>query len=136
MALATFGEAKLIEDPNLFYAVAVVQPGQQPEKVQQELIAQIERLKTEPVTDEELERAKRQFARDYILGRETDQQKALDLAHAIVIHNDIKTADGEFDLFQNVTAADVQRVAKTYFTQENRTLLTIMPKKTTTGGGR
>jgi zinc protease len=128
MALASFGEAKLIENPNLFYAVAIVQPGQQPDRVLQELIAQVEKLKTEPVTAAELERAKRQFARDYILGRETIQQKALDLAHAIVIHDDIKTADGEFDLFQNVTVADVQRMARTYFTTENRTVLTIMPK--------
>ena len=53
-----------------------------------------------------------QWARDYILGRETVQEKALHLAHAIVIHNDVRTADGEFDLFQNVTVADVQRVAR------------------------
>jgi len=45
-----------------------------------------------------------------------------------VIHNDITSADGEFDLFQNVTVADVQRVARTYFTAANRTVLTIMPK--------
>ncbi len=38
------------------------------------------------------------------------------LAHAVVIHNDIKTADGEFDIFQNISVADVQRVARTYFT--------------------
>jgi zinc protease len=135
MALATEGEAKLVEHPNLFYAVAIVQPGQQPAKVQQELVAQIERLKTEPVTAAELERAKRQFARDYILGRETIQQKALDLAHAIVIHNDITTADGEFDLFQHVTIADVQRMARTYFRAENRTLLTILPKAAAASAG-
>ena len=82
------------------------------------LQTEIDRVKTEGVTAEELSRAKRQFARDYILGRETVQQKALHLAHAVVIHNDIKTADGEFDLFQNVTLADVQRVARTYFTPE------------------
>jgi len=92
-------------------------------------------VKTEGVTPAELSRAKRQFARDYILGRDTVQQKALHLAHAIVIHNDIKTADGEFDLFQNVTVADVQRVAKTYFTPESRMLLTIMPKGPGSGGG-
>jgi zinc protease len=91
-------------------------------------------VKTEGVTAEELNRAKRQWARDYILGRETVQQKALHLAHAVVIHNDIKTADGEFDLFQNVTLADVQRVAKTYFTPESRMLLTILPKGATQGG--
>ncbi len=128
MALAAFGEAKLIEHPNLFYAVAIVQPGRKPEEVQKELLAQLDRVKTEGVTAEELSRAKRQWARDYILGRETVQQKALHLAHAVVIHNDIKTADGEFDLFQNVTLADVQRVAKTYFTPESRMLLTILPK--------
>ena len=134
MAVAAFGEAKLIEHPNLFYAVAIVQPGRKPEEVQKELVAQLDRVKTEGVTAEELSRAKRQWARDYILGRETIQQKALHLAHAVVIHNDIKTADGEFDLFQNVTIADVQRVAKTYFTPESRMLLTIMPRGATQGG--
>ena len=85
-------------------------------------------MTTEPVTDHELQRAKNQFARDYILGRETNQQKALQLAHAAVIHNDITTADGEFEIFQGITAADIQRVAKTYFTPTNRLVITIMPK--------
>jgi zinc protease len=128
VALAAFGEAKLIEHPNLLFAVAIVQPGADPAAVQQELLRQIDRVKTDGVTAEELNRAKRQFARDYILGRESVRQKALHLGHAVVIHNDIRTADGEFDLFQNVTLADVQRVANTYFTPENRMLLTVMPR--------
>src|SRR5690606_24104130 len=33
LALAAFGEAKLIEDPNLFYAVAIVAPGRSNETV-------------------------------------------------------------------------------------------------------
>ena len=66
-------------------------------------IAELDRLKAEPITEHELQRTKNQFARDYILGRESNQQKALQLAHAVVIHNDIKTADGEFDIFQNIT---------------------------------
>ncbi len=135
IALAAFGEAKLIEHPNLFYAVAVVDRGQQPDNVLKELQAQLDKVKTEGVTAAELERAKRQFARDSILGRETVRMKALHLGHAIVIHNDIKTADGEFDLFQNVTQADVQRVAKTYVTPQSRMLLTIMPRAAAPGGG-
>ena len=127
MAVAAFGNANLIEDPNLFYAVAIVQPGHTPEELTQTLIAELDRLKTEPITDHELQRSKNQFARDYILGRESNQQKALMLAHAVVIHNDIKTADGEFDIFQNITVADVQRVARTYFKPENRLVLTILP---------
>jgi len=127
MAVAAFGTANLIEDPNLFYAVAIVQPGHTTQEVANALIEEIERLKTEPITEHELQRTKNQFARDYILGRESDQQKALQLGHAVVIHHDIKTADGEFDIFQNITVADVQRVARTYFRPENRMVLTIVP---------
>jgi zinc protease len=90
-------------------------------------------LKNEPVTEHELQRTKNQFARDYIVGRESNQEKALHLAHAAVIHNDITTADGEFEIFMNVSASDVQRVAKTYFTAVNRLVLTIMPKGSGTG---
>ena len=91
------------------------------------LIAEFDRLKNEPITERELQRTKNQFARDYILSRESDQDKARVLSHAVVIHHDIKTADGEFDIFQSLTAADVQRVARTYFTASNRTVLTLMP---------
>jgi zinc protease len=130
IALAAFGGGNLIEDPNLFYAVAIVQPGHTTQEAADALIGELDRLRTEPITAAELQQAKNQFARDYILGRETNQNKAEVLGHAVVIHNDIKTADAEFDIFQNLTTADVQRVAKTYFTPENRVALTIMPKGT------
>src|SRR4051794_26730797 len=127
MAVAAFGNANLIEDPNLFYAVAIVQPGRSTDDVATTLIEELDRLKTEPITEHELQRSKNQFARDYIFGRLSNQQKAGQLSHAVVIHNDIKTADGEFEIFQNITVADVQRVARTYFRPENRLVLTLMP---------
>jgi zinc protease len=129
LAVAAFGGANLIEDPNLFYAVAIVQPGKKPEEAVNALIAELDRLKNEPISDRELERTKNQFARDYILNRETNQQKAGQLAHAVVIHKDIRTADGEFDIFQKITKQDVQRVAQTYFRPENRLVITVMPGK-------
>lgn len=128
LAVAAFGGANLIEHPNLFYAVAIVQPGQTVAAVERALIDELEGLKRDGVTERELQRAKNQFARDYILGRETLQQKASHLAHAEVLHADITTADGEFDIFQRITRADVQRVARTYFTPETRTILHVMPR--------
>jgi zinc protease len=132
LAVAAFGQANLIEHPNLFYAVAIVQPGRKPEDAINALIAELDRMKREPISDHELQRTKNQFARDYLLSRDSNQQKALHLAHAAVIHNDITTADGEFDIFQNITAEQVQRVANTYFKKENRLVMTIMPS----GGAR
>jgi zinc protease len=133
LALAAFGGGRIIEDPNLFYAVAIVQPGKTTEETIDALIAELDRLRNEPITAAELQQAKNQFARDYIFSRESNKDKAMTLGHAAVIHNDIKTADGEFDIFMNITQADVQRVARKYFTPENRLVVTIMPKGSTGG---
>ena len=132
IALSAFGSGNLIEDPNLFYAVAIVQPGKTPQEAEAALIAEFEKLKSGGVTQQELERAQNQFARDYMLSRETNEEKAMHLAHAAVIHNDVTTADGEFDIFMNTKVADVQRVARTYFNASNRIVLHILPK----GGSR
>ena len=136
LALAAFGGGNIIEDPNLFFAVAIVQPGQKPEDAVNALIAELDKLRTQPISQDELQQAKNQWTRDYILSRESNKEKASQLGHAVVIHNDVKTADGEFDIFMNTTAADVQRVAQTYFKPENRLVLTIMPRGSSTGGGR
>jgi zinc protease len=135
LALAAFGGGNIIEHPNLFFAVAIVQPGKTVEETIDALIAELDRLKAEPISAAELQQAKNQFARDYILGRESNRDKAQHLGHAAVIHDDIKTADGEFDIFMNITTDDVQRVAKTYFRDENRLVLTIMPKGASGAGG-
>ena len=67
IALTAFGSGNITEDPNLFYAVAIVQPGQTPAAAEQALIAEFDKLTKEPVLATELQRAKNQFARDYIV---------------------------------------------------------------------
>ena len=128
LCLTAFGQANLTEQPNLFYAVCIVQPGQSPEAAEKALIAEFDKLKTEGVTEQELQRSQNQWTRDYILSRESNEDKAMHLAHAAVIHNDITTADGEFDIFLKTTVADVQRVARTYFNDTNRVVMHIVPK--------
>jgi zinc protease len=134
LCLSAFASGNITEDPNLFFAVCIVQPGQTVAAAERAMINEFEKLKTGGVTAQEVERAQNQFARDYIVGRESNEEKALHLSHAAVIHNDITTADGEFDIFMQVTPADVQRVARTYFNAENRFVMTIMPLSA--GGSR
>ena len=135
LALAAFGQGNIIEDPEplLRRGDRAARP-RRPEEATKALIAELDRLKTEPISEAELQQAKNQFARDYILSRESNKDKAQHLAHAAVIHDDITTADGEFDVFMGITAADVQRVAQKYFTPENRLVMTLMPKGS--GSGR
>ncbi len=56
VAVAAFGQANLIEHPNLFYAVGIVQPGRKPDEVADALIAEFDRLKDESVSARELQR--------------------------------------------------------------------------------
>jgi zinc protease len=129
VALAALGVGNIVEHPNLFYGVAVVQPGHTPAEAEQLLAAELDRLRTEPVPDADLARVKNQFIRDHVLGRQTVQQKATALGHAAVIHHgDIDSADADLDRILQVTAADVQRVARTYFSPESRLVITVLPK--------
>jgi len=129
IALSAAGVSNLGEHPSLFYAYAVVQPGHTTAEAEQALASELDRLRTEPVSEGELARAKNQFTRDYVLGRQTVQQKASVLGHAAVLHEgDVGSADAEFDLFQRVTPADIQRAAQTYFAPTRRIVITVTPK--------
>lgn len=128
MALTAFGSSSFLEQPGIFSAVALVNPGKSPDEVEKTLIAEFDKLKTEGITDRELQRAKNQFARDYIVSRLSVKEKASQLGHAEVIQKDMATADGEFDTFQNVSLADVKRVAQQYFVPEGRLVMRIMPR--------
>ena len=109
----------------------LVQPGQTPEAAEKALVAELQRMKTEPVTRHELQRAKNQFARDYIMGRETNQQKARQLAHAAVIHDDITTADGEFDIFHGDHRRRHPAGRQDLLHPTNRLVITILPRSQT-----
>ena len=80
LALAAFGGGNIVEHPNLFFATAVVQPGQSTDATVKALTAELDRLRDEPITERELERTKNQWARDYLLTVSTVQDKADTLA--------------------------------------------------------
>jgi zinc protease len=128
LALTAFGSSSFLEQPGIFSAVALVNPGKSPDDVEKGLIAEFDKLKTQGITERELQRAKNQFSRDYIVSRLSIKEKASQLGHAEVIQKDITSADGEFDTFQKVTLDDVKRVAQKYFIPEGRLVMRIMPR--------
>jgi len=129
LALTVFGSSSFQEQPGIFYAVAIVNPGQSPQAAEKALIAEFDRLKVDGITERELQRAKNQFSRDYIVSRLSIKDKASQLGHAEVIQKDITSADGEYDTFLKVTLEDCKRTAKQYFVPETRLVMTIMPSR-------
>lgn len=89
------------------------------------------RLKSEPVSDMELQRAKAMEESAHIFSLQTAEECA-----AILGMNEFMTADMNFSekylrKFQSVTAKDIMRVAKKYLNSENMTVAMIMPNRGT-----
>ena len=78
-------------------------------------------------TPRNCEKAKNQEISGFILGRDTDEEKAVALASAAVIGKDPGLVNTELDRYLKVTPADIQRVAKEYFVPQHATVLTVTP---------
>ncbi len=117
------------EAPNLFFVFAVMNAGHSPAEGETQVEAELARLKTELVSAADLEKAKNQILRDFILSRQTAQSRAEELGYAAVVLKDPELVNTELQRFLDVTAQDIERVAKKYFVPENKTVVEVYPRK-------
>jgi zinc protease len=115
-------------DPFLFGFSAGPLPGKTAEEVEQVLQAEVERLQREPVTDRELQKAKNQIESEFVFSMDSVHKLANLLGRYETVAS-WKLLDGFLDGVRKVTAADVQRVARQYLTQDNRTVAILIPVK-------
>jgi zinc protease len=127
IAVQSAGFGNFTEDPNLFWAYAIMNQGHTAEEGEKSVVAVLEELKAEPVGAKELEKAKNQEISGFILGRNTDEEKAVALGAAAVVGKNPGLVNTELDLYLKNTAADLQRVAKEYFVPQRSTVLIVTP---------
>ncbi len=118
----------IANDPNLFYVYAGVMPGKTTDEVEKALYQEIEKFKTTPVTDEELQKAKNQIEASFIMGQDSVFYQAMLLGQYETVAN-WKLLEKYVDNIRSVTKEDVLRVAKTYFSEDNRTVGILVPVK-------
>ncbi len=114
-------------DPDLFLIYAKAKPGKTADDLLHGIDDGVARLGSDPVTPEELSRAKRQLRMELVKGLKTDSGKANQLGYFEVVFGDYRKL---FDLeaaWDAVSAADVQRVASTYLRLEKRTTVVLQP---------
>ena len=116
--------------PNLMLFYALTAPGHTVDEVGTALRAEIERLKTEPVSQEELDRVKTQSRAGLLRSLNSN----MGMAQALLEY-DVKTGSWrnlfkQLDEIAAVTPADIQRAAQQAFTVQNRTIGRILPQKT------
>lgn len=128
LAAEASSAADVREDVSLFVLTAVLSEGKKPEDAEKSLLAEIKKLQDAPVSAAELEKAKNQIITDQLRQRETSNGKALALGEAAVLLGDPARVNTDLARLQAVTAADVQRVMKKYFTDTNRMVLYYLPE--------
>jgi len=126
----------LREDASVFYFNVVLASGKKPEDVERALLAEITKIQDAPVSAAELDKAKNQLVTNELRQRETSNGKALALGSAAVLLGDPNRVNTDLARLQAVTAADVQRVMKKYFTPANLLVIYYLPEaaKTNTTG--
>jgi predicted Zn-dependent peptidase len=102
-----------------FTADGEAREGRTPEDVEQAIYAELDRLKREPVPAEELQKVKNNFAAAEYRKLASNQAILMQLIFNAGL-GDWREFNAAAAKYQAVTAADVQRVAATYFTKENR----------------
>lgn len=128
LALTAGAEYSLLQaDPELFYCFAVVQPGRRAEEVEQAIYREIERLKAEPPSELELQRAKNQVEAAYVFGQDSNFRQAMLFGQAETVGAGWRHVEQFVDRIRAVAAEDVQRVARHYLIEDARTVGILVP---------
>ena len=115
-------------DPSIFTFSITPRAGIEPARTEAALYEEIAKLEDKPVAADELRKAKNQLLVQHYRQLKTIAGRANLLGRYEVFYGDyskLYTIDRDIEA---VTADDVQRAAKKYFTQKNRTVATLIPE--------
>jgi zinc protease len=114
--------------PSTFNVVVLVRPGKDLKEVEKVVYAELEKAKSEPVADWELQKARMLERHQTAQQLQSTLYRAYLIGELAVIYGDPNLINTRFDKIQNVGKEEIQRVAKTYLTEDNRTVVTTLPK--------
>jgi predicted Zn-dependent peptidase len=121
--------------PGLYQIAAIVAPGKTPDAVETAIYDEIDKVKSGPVQGWEIEKAQNTFRRQQALAVTNSLQRAVELGEYALFYNDPNLINTRIDRIVKVGPADVQRVARTYLTKENRSVIISVPKAPAGRGG-
>jgi zinc protease len=126
-AVQTSGFADFRRGPGVLVLFAIANQGVEPAQLQALMEAEVERVRSQGVTAEELEKAQNAQRATTVRGRQTTLGKAEALQWFNHFHGDPGAHRDDLDRYMAVTTADVRRVAQQYLNPQNRALLVTRP---------
>ncbi|MGA7935804.1 MAG: pitrilysin family protein [Kovacikia sp.] len=115
--------------PNLMLFYVMTAPGHRVDEVAQSLKTEIDRLKTEPVSAQELDRVKTQSRANLLRSLTSNMGMAQSLLEYEVKTGSWRNLFREIDQIEAVTVQDIQRVAQATFVPQNRTIGRLLSKE-------
>ncbi len=112
--------------PGLFIFLAVPAKGHTVEECEEAMYKEIERLKKELVSAEELEAVKTRAKVNFLEGLDSNSGLARQLAGSEILYGDYREMFREVEKIEAITAEDIQRASKQYFKKRNRTVAMIV----------
>jgi zinc protease len=126
MATSINADAGSRVDPGLFTIVSMVQAGKAPAEVEAAIDDQIALVTEESIADRELQKAINQALSGFVFRQDSIQQQGFTIGSFHMLQS-YKVINEYIERLRRVTKQDVARVARTYFTKTNRTVVTIVP---------
>ena len=114
-------------DPPLFWFWGTPMPGQTPDTMEKALLEEMERLRNERVSDEELTRARNQTEAAFVFQEDSVHRRAALLARFELIGT-YAGKDKFLERLRAVTPDDVQRVARAYFAEDTKNVGVLIPR--------
>jgi len=115
--------------PSLFLADILVTPGKDPKEVEKLVYEELERVKNQPVTDAELQKVRMEVKRAKVEQLEGTLYRAQALGENTTFYNDPNVINIGNEKLLSVTKDQIQKAARTYLIESNRTVLTTVPKR-------
>ncbi|MBW6499184.1 MAG: insulinase family protein [Bacteroidales bacterium] len=117
-----------LEDPGLMIVIALPNMGIDPQVLEGGIVEELELVKNELISEQELQKLKNQFESRLVNSNTTIASRASSLANYHTLFNDASRINTEMNNYLAVTREDIRRVAQEYLKEQYRVVLYYMPK--------
>ena len=121
--------------PGVWVTFGIVNQGVSADRMDSLIAAQLDTIRTNGVTADELAKAKNLLRSGFIANRETTMGKAEELHHYLTFHDSIDEINTDLERVLAVTSEDLKRVAAKYLDANNLTVVIVRAGPATTSGG-
>lgn len=128
LALQVMSIPLTLESGGLFISFGLTNIGKSPEDLENGMQTEIEKVKNELISDQELQKLRNQMENAFVSSNSTVAGIAESLADYYVYYGDANLINSEIDRYMAVTKEDIMNVAKKYLVEDNRVVLYYLPK--------